>query len=485
MNSFLPPFLKGKSLDDWLSPILVKELRQGMRARVFVISFLLLQVFLVVLVLGNIAAKDDIGTLNSQNYFFWTIIGFALLVLMPMRGLAAVSSEIKNRTMETIMLTRLTAWRVVFGKWSALFAQSLLLVSAVLPYIVLRYFIGGDDVVSDFEWILILLWFSGILIATGISISAVGNSVIRIFLLVGIIFLIVSASDTIVPRGFGSGKPWEIVGWLLILGYFIPALLFEITSSGIAPVSENHAIRRRLLALLFFGAACGLARLSGSGFEDGVAVPLLVLIGVCYFELAEKPRLVPRMIQTLARKSWWGRVAGLFLLPGWPSALLFSLLVLPSAMGVYDHFVPPDPKEGWLLQIFAVFGSILTPILVCHLFWPKMNQVLLMVLLYNVILMAVASVLEGFASLTHFHVDEFLAFLPSIPVLYTAKEEDSDALGNFLGWYLTGNSVVLALVIIALLLATRKYFREWNTLFRSAHSLESPAEMAVSEGATK
>ena len=316
MNPFSRPFSNGKSLDDWLSPILVKELRQGMRARVFIISFLLLQVFLVVLVLGNVAAKDDMGTLDFQNHFFWIIIGFALLILMPMRGLVAVSLEIKNRTMETIMLTRLTAWRVVFGKWSALFAQSLLLVSAVLPYIVLRYFIGGDDVVSDFEWILFMLWLSGILIAASIAVSAFGNPVVRIVSLVGIIVIIVSGTDEFVPRGVSLTKPWEIGGWLLILGFFIPALLFELTATGIAPVSENHALRRRLLAVFFYLSACGLTAASGVNLGMGVVVPLLILIGVCYHELAEKPRLVPRMIQMQAKRGWLGRLAGLFLLTG-------------------------------------------------------------------------------------------------------------------------------------------------------------------------
>ncbi len=474
MNLFTHPTFRGKSLDDWLSPILVKELRQGMRARVFIISFLLLQVFLVVLVLGNVAAKDDSSTLDFQNHFFWVIIGFALLVLMPMRGLVAVSSEVKNRTMETIMLTRLTAWRVVFGKWSGLFAQSLLLVSAVLPYIVLRYFIGGDDVVSDFEWILLMLWFSGILISASIAVSAMGNPVVRIVILIGMIIVVINGTTELTPRGIGPEKPWEVVGWLLNLGFFIPALLFELTASGIAPVSENHALRRRLLAILFFVASWGLVSMSGRGFAAGVVMPLLILLAVCYYELAEKPRLVPRMIQTLADKGWWGRIQGLFLLPGWPSALLFSLVVIPTAMVICYQFVPPDTRVSWLLPIYAVLGSVLIPILVCHLFWPKMNQVLLMVVLYNLALTALTAILEGFANLTHFKVDEFLAFLPSMPVLLVALNADAQSISDSAAWYLIGNSVVLAAVILALLSGSRKYFREWNALFRSANSIASP-----------
>ena len=476
MNPLTAPFSDGKSLDDWLSPILVKELRQGMRARVFVISFLLLQVFLVVLVLGNVAAQDDRSTLDFQNHFFWVIVGFALLVLMPLRGLTAISSEIKNHTMETIMLTRLTAWRVVFGKWSALFAQSLLLVSAVLPYVVLRYFIGGDDVVSDFEWMLLMLWLSGLLIAASIAVSALGNPVIRIAILVGVIITTASGAGDFITTGFGRGEPWEILGWLLIFGFFIPALLFELTASGIAPVSENHAIHRRLLALLFFIAACCLALLTQSDFQPGIIVPLVVLIGICYFELAEKPRLLPRMIQSLARRGLLGKIAAIFLLPGWPSALLFSLMVIPLPMVICYMCLNADTKAGWLLPIFAVFGSVLTPILICHLFWPKMNQVLLMVVLYNIVLMALASLLEGFASLTHTHVDAFLAFLPSLPVLLVSTNADAGSANDFVAWYLMGNGIVLAFLLLILLLASRSYFRGLIALFRSTNKIQAAPE---------
>jgi hypothetical protein len=280
MNLIASYFAQGKTADDLLSPILVKELRQGMRARVFVISFLLLQVFLVVLVLGNVAAQDDRSTLDVQDHFFWVIVGFALLVLMPLRGLVTVSQEIKNRTMETIMLTRLTAWRVVFGKWSALFAQSLLIVSAVLPYVVLRYFVGGDDVVSDFEWILLMLWLSGILIAASIAVSALGNVVVRIIILVGIIITTTSGAGDFSTTGLSGYPPWEVIASLVIYGFFIPALLFELTASGIAPHSENHAIRRRLLALAFFGASWGLGASFPGNFELGIMIPLIVLVGI-------------------------------------------------------------------------------------------------------------------------------------------------------------------------------------------------------------
>lgn len=476
MNPLAPLFAGGKGVDDWLSPILVKELRQGMRARVFVISFLLLQVFLSVLVLANAAAQDDRQALESQSYIFWVIIGFALLVLMPLRGLVTVSQEVKNRTMETIMLTRMTAWRVVFGKWSALFAQSLLLVSAVLPYVILRYFIGGDDIVSDFVWIVIFLWLSGIFIAASIAISGLSNAVIRIVLLVAIIGLIGSGVGDISTPGFSLGSPWVVAGWMIIFGFFVPALLFELTASGLAPASENHAIRRRFLALAFFLVSCALAGTTTK--SDAVAcvlIPLIVLVGICYYDLAEKPRVIPRMVRTFGEKGFLGRIAALFLLPGWPSALLFSLVVIPPAIRALFFFLPPDPGENWFFLLLATFGSVLVPIFLCHTFIPRLNQVLLMVALYNLLVLSLTSVLEGFAALMHTTIDPVLAFIPSLPVLSVAANAGADSFKLNYAWYFFGNCLVIGCVLLLLLLGSRRFFREVFAVFRSTQTPPLPS----------
>jgi hypothetical protein len=476
MNAISAYFSEGKSVDDRLSPILVKELRQGMRARVFLLSFLLLQVFLVVLTLGNLAAQDDRATLESQNGFFWAILGFALLVLTPLRGLVAISNEVKNRTMETIMLTRLTAWRVVVGKWSALFAQSLLLVSAVLPYVVVRYFIGGEDVVSDFVWIFLMLWLSGLLSAASIAVSGLSNPVIRVLVLIGVIVAGSTSLEGAIATGLTGAGVWETVSWLIVFGFFIPALLFELTATGIAPASENHALRRRLLALLFFVVAASLAGATHSVFVVGPAIALIVLIGICYFELAEKPRLLPRMAQAFKKRGPIGKIAGLFLLPGWPSGLLFTLLVVPSAMAFYClTFLPSPERDGWVLVLFSVLGSILVPVCLCHFFWPKVNQVLLVVVFYNLILTALTGMCQAFQLLLRENVNIVLAFLPGLPTYIVMRNaENSGSSGETLVWHLIGNVCVLTVLILLLLLQSRGYFRNLLSLYRSGEKPPGP-----------
>ena len=93
---------------DWLSPMLVKELRQGVRTRVFVILFILLQVCMLLdLVLSLLIASTGAST-SEGTYFFWFMVSVPTLLIIPISGLGAIGNEIRGNTLELIFLTRLT-----------------------------------------------------------------------------------------------------------------------------------------------------------------------------------------------------------------------------------------------------------------------------------------------------------------------------------------------------------------------------------------
>jgi ABC-type transport system involved in multi-copper enzyme maturation permease subunit len=153
-----PPAITVKEdFADWLNPMLVKELRQGLKTKAFVIVFVLVQVALVILMGFRLLAQNDpFGyTAGMLDGLLWTAIGGALLVLMPLRALTAISEEEKANTLHLVQLTRLSSTRIVWGKWIALVSQTLLLSVAILPYAVLRYFFGGIDIVEN---LLLLVW---------------------------------------------------------------------------------------------------------------------------------------------------------------------------------------------------------------------------------------------------------------------------------------------------------------------------------------
>ena len=109
---------------DKLSPMLVKELRQGLRAKTFIGVFLSLQAFLAVMMLSATIASSSgqIGIVVSNIIFgFFSV---AVLLVQPLRGIGALSTEVKSNTLDMMALTRLSSSKIVFGKWVAIVSQT-------------------------------------------------------------------------------------------------------------------------------------------------------------------------------------------------------------------------------------------------------------------------------------------------------------------------------------------------------------------------
>ena len=75
--------------------MLVKELRQGLRTNLFVVAFILLQTFMVLCLMAGLADPNS----NDADGFFWFFIIVTLLLVQPLRGFSALSSEYTLNTM--------------------------------------------------------------------------------------------------------------------------------------------------------------------------------------------------------------------------------------------------------------------------------------------------------------------------------------------------------------------------------------------------
>ncbi len=66
-------------------------------------------------------------------------------LLMPLAGLFLMHQEIDEGNHEMLLLTKLSRWQIVFGKFMTLWGLSALTFTSLLPYIIIRYFIGGIE----------------------------------------------------------------------------------------------------------------------------------------------------------------------------------------------------------------------------------------------------------------------------------------------------------------------------------------------------
>lgn len=144
------------SLDDFgdrLGPVVVKELRQGLRARQFVGPFLLIHVVAVFAVLVEAVAGSAGGSVVGSGMLM-SIITLVLCVFMPLYGFGALQPELNpGRNIELLLLANLSRWQIVIGKWLVMTSLAGLILISLLPYLLMRHYIGGVDLVANLSYV--------------------------------------------------------------------------------------------------------------------------------------------------------------------------------------------------------------------------------------------------------------------------------------------------------------------------------------------
>lgn len=90
---------------------------------------------------------------------------------MPLMALKSLTSEFDTRSGELLLLAGLSRWRVILGKWCTHCALAGLTAVTMLPYLLVRYFLGGMDVWLTLALCLMLVCFNSAANAMAIGVS--------------------------------------------------------------------------------------------------------------------------------------------------------------------------------------------------------------------------------------------------------------------------------------------------------------------------
>lgn len=393
---------------DRISPMLVKELRQGLRAKTFVIVFLALQALLAVVLLSAIGASSAESSGQRVSTIIFFFFSLAVLIVQPLRGIGALHNEIKGNTIDLMVLTRLGAWRIVLGKWVSIVSQSALLLTAIAPYLILRYFFGRMNLFAELNLLLLIFLGSALFTALTVGLSAINSILIRgllpliaaLYLGAGIFILAFeSRSDFGELIEFCSlqekGTGWALLAGLVAAGYFGWSAL-ALGASMIAPMAENHSTVRRLLTLVAIGAFALIAAIADFPREALGPILLMFAAPAIAIALTEPLQLLPPICRPFLRFGTVGKLAGRFFYPGWPSGVLFcGLLIALGTFIILNHMSPSRPL-GWHFEprfhilMLGSLGTLLLPGLVMRIFPRKINQSFAIYLLILAILIATA-----------------------------------------------------------------------------------------------
>lgn len=312
---------------DRLSPILVKELRQGIRSKLFLGAFLIIQLLLFLYGTTLLMSSNFGGDSSAELAFFWSAIVLPMLILVPAMASQGIEKEIAGKTLDLLLLTRISSYRLVLGKWASVVVQSTLLVTSALPYLMLRYFLGGIDIWNELQWFAILVLASALLAgitmgfwATKVSKLVKWAGVLVFFWLGPYIFVVLAVSSRGVTSS-GSG----LVVW--VYAFIAMLMMLALAASRIGPPAENHSTQIRLLALAAAGAG-----LTFSSVQDvevlSMILAVLILVPSIFGALTEKVRAVPRLYAPFLKRTKLLRWILFPLSPGWPGGVAFTCLVL-------------------------------------------------------------------------------------------------------------------------------------------------------------
>lgn len=329
---------RGDDFPSWLSPMLVRELRQGVQSGGFAWTFVVLQGLMFLLMawaVTNLGANPGSGMGTFFNVVFWLIVGAVVAVIVPLRALTAVSSERPGNNLDLVRLTRLSATRIIVGKWLAVVAQGGLVALAVLPYLVLRYFFGGVNVVRDlqaFGWVVAV---SMVVAAWAVAVSTLpawGRTTVGLLFGVGVFvvwgFWVEGAASRML--GFiGFETRLAIIGLMVL--YTVAFL--EFAAARIAPPAENHAVRKRGLALAVAALWIGVGGWASSSVALWTIATTAPLIGCWAVEaLLESHSRVRAVYTGFARVGMPGRLAAAVLSPGWATGVPFLLVLFACCL---------------------------------------------------------------------------------------------------------------------------------------------------------
>ena len=339
-----------------LNPILVKEARQALKSRQFVITFALL------LLSGWIWSLMGIALLLPGVYYepsgpymlagYLVVLLVPMLLIVPFSAFRSLAAEREDGTYELVSITGLSARQIVTGKLGSAVLQMLIYYSALCPCIAFTYLLRGIDILT----ILLILYYifvaSLVLSAAGL-LTATLSRARHVQVLLSVVFLLVLGLTTLIACVWTAGALLEQdlnvsldegSFWVLQLAILTACssylVLFVFAAAAqLTFASDNRSTKLRVIVfaqqVLFTGWMMGW----WTHFEDGEILQMLILYSGTHWMLmgsllsGEWAQLSPRVKRQLPQ-SFLGRIFLTWFNPGSGTGYVLAVASLLSVTGL-------------------------------------------------------------------------------------------------------------------------------------------------------
>ncbi len=254
----------GEWVADRVNPIVVKEMRQGLRTRVFWIFFALMVLACLFISLVAVAAADENSADAGRFTFFAYYVALSVVqyFVIPYSAYRSMAREREEETWVLLTLTGLPPRRVLAGKLGSFVLQGALYASACAPFMLFSYYLNGIALPTIVAAVALTVAYQVFLTAVAVSAATLAETrIVRglvHFVLLGALLLAVIIGLT---SGFaftearalaGGSEFWGAVGTGLFVMLSTGVLLFEAAAARLSLPTEAYARGPRLAFVVQF-----------------------------------------------------------------------------------------------------------------------------------------------------------------------------------------------------------------------------------------
>ena len=341
---------------DSVNPILVKETRQALKSRQFLVTFsLLLVASLGWTVVGSLMQMPQIYTTPGAAPLligYYVVLAVPMLLVVPLAAYRSLEGEIDDGTLELLSITALGPWQIVLGKLASASLQMLLYFIVLFPCVAYAYTLRGVDLPTTFLMMAILMTAGLLLTVVALFFAPLAQSrtgrIVTLLLVMILLLLAEWGVGMLVIGMIIAGNPLgaTLTGYLVIFAlltaFSMGHLLLTATAAQLTPQSENRSTPLRLSLLWITALLVGLSAFALRAFDDE-SVGVVFSVGACLAVLwtvsgslmaAESSAMTPRIRRDLP-SSFLARCLLTFLTPGPATGVVFASICSAVVAGLF------------------------------------------------------------------------------------------------------------------------------------------------------
>lgn len=331
---------------DMVNPILVKETRQALKSRQFVVTFsLLLFTAIAWTIAGTLLLMPQIYFLPSGPTLltgYYLVLAVPMLLVVPLAAYRSLEGEIDDGTLELLSVTSLSPRQIVLGKLGSAALQMMMYFVALFPCVAYAYTLRGVDLPT-------LAILMGLLVVFGLTQTVVAvffapmararsSQVSTLLVVMALLLGGEFGAGTIAINLINYGNPLnaqETGFFIVAVALFtvsIAMVLLIATAAQLTPESENRSTSIRVMLMVHQLIIVGLAAYAPALDFDlalatvwFLAAHLIVTWIVCgSLMAAEASTMTPRIRRELPG-TFLGRLFLIWFTPGPATGLVFAM----------------------------------------------------------------------------------------------------------------------------------------------------------------